>query len=196
MSPHRSPQPFVPPLFPLSLLHRKIPRPSRLTAILRQPSPGTAADGSHIEMANADRSYRLLIVDNDETDRRFYGKLLSGQPHGVSEIRQAADGAAGLAALRAQVPDCLLLDFSLPDQTGLEFLTNAAVDGVLPCAVVMITGAGSEATAVAAMKLGVQDYLVKDQVNARNLWSAIANAVAQAQLRQHLDGSLRQSIAA
>ena len=73
-------------------------------------------------MANADRGYRLLVIDDDETDRRFYGKLLSGQPYGVSEIRQAADGAAGLAALRAQVPDCLLLDFSLPDQTGLEFL--------------------------------------------------------------------------
>ena len=147
-------------------------------------------------MANADRSYRLLIVDGDETDRRFYSKLLGGQPHGVCEIRQAADGAAGLAALRAQVPDCMLLDFSLPDLTGLEFLTDAAVDDVLPCAVVMITRAGSEAIAVAAMKHGVQDYLVKDQVNARNLWSAIANAVAQAELRQHLDGTARAYTAA
>ncbi len=143
-------------------------------------------------MANADRSYRLLIVDDDETDRRFYHRLLTGQPNGVCEIRQAADGAAGLAALREQVPDCVLLDFSLPDVTGLEFLTDAAVDGALPCAVVLITGAGSEAIAVAAMKHGVQDYLVKDQLTVRSLWSAITNAVAQTELRQLLDGSLLQ----
>jgi signal transduction histidine kinase/HPt (histidine-containing phosphotransfer) domain-containing protein len=144
-------------------------------------------------MAETERNYRLLIVDDDETDRRFYHRLLSGPSCGVSEIFQAADGAAGLAALRTQSPDCVLLDFSLPDMTGLEFLNDAAaVDGTLPCAVVLVSGAGSESVAVAAMKQGAQDYLVKDQVNVRDLWRTITGAVAQTELRRRLDGSLRE----
>ena len=73
-------------------------------------------------MASAERSYRLLIVDDDEVDRRLYSRLLTRQEPGAFEIEQTSDGVTGLAALRAQTPDCVLLDFNLPDMTGLEFL--------------------------------------------------------------------------
>src|SRR5690349_19207491 len=115
-------------------------------------------------MNHSGRTYRLLIVDDDETDRRLYGWLLARQAPGDFEIEQAADGAAGIAAIRAKEFDCVLLDFSLPDVTGLEFLAESLVDGELPAAVVLITGHGNETIAVEAMKLGVQDYLVKDHV--------------------------------
>jgi signal transduction histidine kinase len=142
-------------------------------------------------MPNGNRIYRLLIVDDDETDRRLYGWLLARQAPGVFEIEPAVDGAAGIAALRARQFDCVLLDFSLPDVTGLEFLIEAAVDGELPSAVVLITGHGNEAIAVEAMKLGVQDYLVKDHVNEGRLWRAIERAISQRELRQRLAQSAR-----
>ena len=122
---------------------------------------------------------RLLIVDDDETDRRLYGWLLDRQATGRFQIHHAADGAAGIAALRAATFDCVLLDFSLPDVTGLEFLTDVVVNGALPAAFVLITGHGNEAIAVDAMKLGVQDYLVKDHVNEGRLWRAIERAVSR-----------------
>jgi DNA-binding NtrC family response regulator len=147
-------------------------------------------------MANAERTYRLLIVDDDETDRRLYGWLLARQAPGAFEIEPARDGAAGIAALRAREFDCLLLDFSLPDVTGLEFLAEASRDGELPCAVVLITGHGNEAIAVEAMKLGVQDYLVKDHVNEGRLWRSIVRAVSQRELRLRLAGSMRELTAA
>src|SRR5580693_4479780 len=142
-------------------------------------------------MPHGDREYRLLIVDDDETDRRLYGWLLARQAPGRFQIHHAADGAAGIAALRADAFDCVLLDFSLPDVTGLEFLTDAMVDGALPAAIVLITGHGNEAIAVDAMKLGVQDYLVKDHVNEGRLWRAIVRAVSQRELRQRLSESMR-----
>jgi signal transduction histidine kinase/HPt (histidine-containing phosphotransfer) domain-containing protein len=141
-------------------------------------------------MTHADRCYRLLIVDDDETDRRLYGWLLSRAAPGAFEIHQAADGASGILALKTQNFDCVLLDFSLPDMTGLEFLTDAVIDGELATAVVLITGHGNEAIAVEAMKLGVQDYLVKDHVNEGRLWRAIARAVSQTELRQRLASSI------
>jgi signal transduction histidine kinase len=147
-------------------------------------------------MAQTERVYRLLIVDDDETDRRLYGWLLARQAPGQFEIHQASDGAAGLTALRERTFDCVLLDFSLPDVTGLEFLTDCVTNGELPAAFVLITGHGNEAIAVDAMKLGVQDYLVKDHVNEGRLWRAIVRAVSQRELRQRLADSLHALTAA
>jgi signal transduction histidine kinase len=142
------------------------------------------------------RDYRLLIVDDDAVDRRLYGKLLAQLGPDTCNVEQAADGAAGLAALRASKFDCVLLDFRLPDMTGLEFLTAAAANDELPCAVVLITGQGNEAIAVEAMKRGVRDYLVKDQVNATSLWRTMTQAVTQTELQQRLAWSLRDLTAA
>ena len=142
------------------------------------------------------RGYRVLIVDDDAVDRQLYCKLLADFGPDNCSIQQAADGAAGLAALRAERFDCVLLDFSLPGMTGLEFLSAVAVDGALPCAFVLITGRGNEAIAVEAMKRGVQDYLAKDQVNANTLVRTVTQAVNQAELRQRLAGSLRELSAA
>ena len=147
-------------------------------------------------MAHPERVYRLLIVDDDETDRRLYGWLLARQAPGQFDIHQVADGAAGIATLRAQTFDCVLLDFSLPDVTGLEFLSDCVTKGELPAAFVLITGHGNEAIAVDAMKLGVQDYLVKDHVNEGRLWRAIVRAVSQRELRQRLAESMQALTAA
>ena len=143
-------------------------------------------------MTDTKRTYHLLIVDDDETDRRLYSRLLARQARGSCEIHQAADGAAGLAILRERPVDCVLLDFNLPDMNGLEFLAAATDDAGLPFAVVLVTGQGSESIAVEAMKRGVQDYLVKDQVDVGGLWRAIVGAVTQKELRGQLDRSLRE----
>ena len=130
-------------------------------------------------MSNGNRVRRLLIVDDDETDRRLYRRLLARRTQNAFEVEAAVDGAAGIAALRAREFDCLLLDFSLPDGTGLEFLAAAAVDDELPCAVVLITGNSNAAIAVEAMKRGVEAYLVKDDVDEERLFGAIEQAVSR-----------------
>jgi signal transduction histidine kinase len=137
------------------------------------------------------RAYRLLIVDDDAVDRQLYCRSLAQPGPDTCHIQQAANGAAGLAALRANQFDCVLLDFNLPDMTGLKFLSAATVDGELPCAFVLVTGQGNEAIAVETMKRGVQDYLVKDQVNASSLWRTLTQAVTQVELKQRLAASLR-----
>ena len=134
--------------------------------------------------------HRLLIVDDDEIDRRLFTKLLVRQELFDCEVLVAEDGASALAKMRAASPDCVLLDYSLPDMTGLEFLAEATVDGELPCAVVLVTGHGNELIAVEAMKRGVRDYLVKDQVNGTKLGRAVSGAIAERELQQRLARSL------
>jgi signal transduction histidine kinase/HPt (histidine-containing phosphotransfer) domain-containing protein len=134
--------------------------------------------------------YRLLIVDDDPVDRRIIAESLTQIAPGTCRIQQAPDGFAALAALRTDKFDCVFLDYHLPDMNGLEFLTAAAVDGEQPCAVVLVTGQGNEAVAVEAMKRGVQDYLVKDQLNAGALLHALTRAVSKQQLQQRLATTL------
>jgi signal transduction histidine kinase/HPt (histidine-containing phosphotransfer) domain-containing protein len=142
-------------------------------------------------MTGSERIYRLLIVDDDEFDRRHYSRLLAHHAPGACVIVFAADGAAGLILLRAQKFDCVLLDFNLPDMNGLQFLTSATADSESPCAFVLVTGQGNEVIAVKAMKLGVQDYLVKSSLADGKLWDTMVGAVNQRELRLRLDASRR-----
>jgi len=64
-------------------------------------------------------SYRVLIVDDDETDVRHYKRLLGHKGLAAGNVNSAPDGTAGLTALHEEGYDCVLLDFRLPDMTGL-----------------------------------------------------------------------------
>ena len=84
---------------------------------------------------------------------RYLGK------HGF-EMSVAADGEAGLRELQNTTIDLLLLDVRLPGISGLDVLGEIRKsDPDLP--VIMLTAYGDVQTAVAAMKLGASDYLIK-----------------------------------
>lgn len=105
---------------------------------------------------------RILLVDDDEVDRRICKRALSRmQPQ--PEFVDAETAEQALRCLDAQPVDCLLLDYRLPDMDGLELLERLgerAIDERVP--VVMLTGAADVAVAVEAMRRGASDYLVKD----------------------------------
>jgi DNA-binding response OmpR family regulator len=100
---------------------------------------------------------RVLIVEDDPDTARLLGTLLTGT--GVPAPVHAASGRAGIAA--ATQADIVILDYELPDATGMEVL-----DAVrrLPGApsVIVVTAHGSESLAAAALRSGAEDYLVKD----------------------------------
>lgn len=102
-------------------------------------------------------SLTILIVDDEpylpHQLARYLGK------HGY-EVSTAADGETGLCELQKNTIDLLLLDVRLPKKGGLEVLEEIRqTDPDLP--VVMLTAYGDVQTAVAAMKLGASDYLIK-----------------------------------
>ena len=69
----------------------------------------------------------------------------------------------GLQLAHEQKPDCVLLDYHLPDLNGLEFLAALTDDaGDISIPVMMLTGADNATIAVEAMKRGARDYLIKD----------------------------------
>ena len=110
----------------------------------------------------SEKPYRILIIEDSPEDREFYRRRIAQGREQDYVFWETGSGEEGLRLCREVTPDCVLLDYQLPDLDGLEFLDRfpAAVGGAtIP--IVMLTGHGNEAVAVQAMKKGAHDYLVK-----------------------------------
>ena len=142
-------------------------------------------------MATTNDRWTLLIVDDSKADRTVYRRYLSQDPHQHYTVFEADSAEQGLALCQRQWFDAILLDFKLPDMSGLQVLD--AVKSHHPnTAVIMLTGHGSERVAVRAMKGGAQDYLVKDSLKRDVLQHTVRNVVHQTQLRQQLQKNQEQ----
>ncbi len=132
---------------------------------------------------------KILMVDDSAADRRFYRLLLDQDNGAAHEIFEASAAAAGLATCREVRPDCVLLDYRLPDMDGLEFLALLHPDGpnTAPAvAVVMLTGVAGDEMAVKALRAGAHDYLTKDGITAEGLRLAVEKATQKVELTRSL----------
>ena len=130
---------------------------------------------------------RVLIVDDDEVDRLIYERHLSLEEDGL-ETATAASVDEGLALFGEGDFDCVMLDYRIPPGDGLQAL--ARIRELDPfCPVVMLTGVGDERTAVAAMKQGAADYLVKGNHSPIELRRTVSNVIETAILKRHLDSA-------
>ena len=99
----------------------------------------------------------LLLVDDDEP---FLRRLARAMEKRGFELEMAGSVAAGTAIATARPPAYAVVDLRLEDGNGLdvvEVLREKRPD----CRVVVLTGYGAIATAVAAVKIGATDYLSK-----------------------------------
>ncbi|MBC7156875.1 MAG: ActR/PrrA/RegA family redox response regulator transcription factor [Rhodobacteraceae bacterium] len=109
------------------------------------------------EMADIGEDNSLLLVDDDEPFVRRLARAM--EKRGFAPVT-AGSVADGLAAVRAHAPAYAVIDLRLEDGNGLEVveeLRAARPD----CRIVVLTGYGAIATAVAAVKMGATDYLSK-----------------------------------
>ncbi len=128
---------------------------------------------------------RVLIVDDSPEDRELYRRLLVQDREHAYELLEAELGEDGLEIALREEPDCLLLDYKLPDVDGLEFLSRLLTEKLVP--VIVLTGQGNEAVAVEAMKGGAQDYLLKGSVTRERLRLAVQNAIEKVALRRKVE---------
>ena len=131
---------------------------------------------------------KILIIDDNPEDRLAYRRFLRPQEGQESlEISEASDGAAGLALCRTLRPDCVLLDYNLPDTDGLALLAELReLVGADSLCVVMVTGGGNETLAVRALNSGALDYLVKGQFDRGLLDRTVRHAIEKNEWRQYM----------
>jgi len=100
---------------------------------------------------------RILVVDDEEIVRESLGGWL--QKDGYT-VEVAPDGPSALARIKAERWSIMIVDLKMPGMDGLQVLEEAKK--ILPeLAVVIMTAYATVDTAVAAMKAGAYDYLVK-----------------------------------
>jgi two-component system cell cycle sensor histidine kinase/response regulator CckA len=132
--------------------------------------------------------WRVLIIEDECADREIYKRYLRHSTAFQFDFAESGSAAAGLEMSRRWAPDCILLDFNLPDMDGLEVLPRLRGESDrLPCAVVMLTAFGGEELAVNALKNGAMDYLPKGEVAPEVLSHTVVNAIERFQLQHRID---------
>lgn len=129
----------------------------------------------------------ILIVDDSPEDRAVYIRYLERDSDCRYRITTVDLGDEGLDKMREEQPDCIVLDFNLPDMDALEFLGDMSDRPGQNPAVVMITGQGSEHIAVESMKRGVKDYLIKGNITGEKFVAAVTNAVEKQSMQNELE---------
>ncbi|MEA2669616.1 MAG: two-component system, OmpR family, operon response regulator KdpE [Chloroflexota bacterium] len=99
---------------------------------------------------------RILVVEDDRALRTV---LVGALQSGGFEVEQAADGSAGVQALKARTFDIVLLDIGLPFVDGWHVLSS--LEGRRVPSVIVISARGDQADKVRALDLGADDYLAK-----------------------------------
>ena len=100
---------------------------------------------------------RILVLDDEET---LAGLLAGRLREAGHQVRTAYSAAQALQALAAEPVELVLSDLMLPDANGIELMPRL-LEKSPSAKVVMMTGTGSTALAVKAMKAGAEDYLEK-----------------------------------
>lgn len=102
-------------------------------------------------------SASILLVEDDQIARLALGKILAGAGY---MVREAPDGESAVALLNQFEFDIVVTDLRLPGIDGIEVL-KSAMALALPPSVLLLTGHGTLDTAIAALRVGAYDYLLK-----------------------------------
>jgi len=131
---------------------------------------------------------KVLIVDDEKLIRWSVRRQLEEWGYLALE---AESGAGGLAQIRAEAPDLIVLDVRLPDLSGIEVLREIKQNN-LSIPVIMITADPQLDDIKTAIKLGALDF-VKKPLDFDEFQITVANAIDRLQLRSERD-SLREEV--
>lgn len=134
---------------------------------------------------------KILVVDDSAVDRQIAGGFVD--ECGSTAI-YAENGAEALERIERERPDVVLTDLLMPEMDGLKLVEHIRAD-YPDVPVVLMTGHGSEDTAVAALKAGASSYVPKRNLatELREALRAVLTAVEARDHREKVRAFLRRS---
>jgi PAS domain S-box-containing protein len=132
--------------------------------------------------------FSALVVEDEPDYALIVQKCLEMGVEPTPQIRHAETLKQALRELSAAPADIILLDLNLPDSLGFD--TVRALNTAAPsAAIIVITATGGEDIAKLMLRGGAQDFMTKDEIDARTLNRAIMYALE----RKRADNELRSS---
>ncbi|MFH1469888.1 MAG: response regulator [Pseudomonadota bacterium] len=140
-------------------------------------------------MSNLHQPVSLLIVDDDISIRELLVEYLSTRGY---RVEGTSDGRVAMELVRTGPYDCVITDYQIPHVDGLTIL-RAARQLSPPLPTILMTGYGTVETAVAALKDGAADFLLKP-FRLRRMHEAIVHALERSR-QTRADNRLASTVA-
>jgi len=131
--------------------------------------------------------YTLLLVDDEPLVRRGITTLVDLHALNIGQVYEADNGQDALALFEAHSPDLILLDINMPRMNGLELAQAIrSLNPEVPIAI--ITGYDYFDYAVKALKIGVEDYILKpvSRKDVAEVLTKLIDRLSAARSRQEL----------
>lgn len=141
-----------------------------------------------------DLKIRILYVEDNPDDQLILKRSLKEKMPSSFDLMTVDTGTKGLQKIEKENFDLLLLDYRLPDMTGIEFVQELKKRNI-KTPIILLTGKGSENVAVEAMKLGVRDYIIKEDIGSQRLVESIKEILLKSSLPETIDLETAKSIA-
>ncbi|MCX7878175.1 MAG: response regulator [Ignavibacteria bacterium] len=138
---------------------------------------------------------KILLIEDNPGDARLIEEYLSEAVNMEHTVKVADRLSSGIEILDNEPVDVVLLDLKLPDSEGLSNVEQIfSVSPNVP--IVVLTGLNDETTAINAVKMGAQDYLVKDKVDSDLLVRSIKYAIERKRAEEEHQKLLQQRVRA
>jgi PAS domain S-box-containing protein len=143
-------------------------------------------------MSERGEAIRVLHVDDDPGLVDVAATFLEREDDRIT-VRSATSAADGLAVLETHEVDCVVSDYEMPGQNGIDFL-EAVRETYPDLPFILYTGKGSEEVASEAVSAGVTDYMQKETGTDQYavLANRVANSVEQYRAEQEAERTRRR----
>lgn len=131
----------------------------------------------------------ILIIDDNPDDRELIREFLKRGKLEDSfsfEVAEAYSLDSAIKKIDEKKPDCILLDYLLPDVKGLEALPVLRQKLHSGMCIILLTGGGNEEIVVQAFRGGVMDYLQKGNFMPSELCHSVEVAIHRKEIREEL----------
>ena len=135
---------------------------------------------------------RTLLVEDDPADARLLQEMVALLGDADLVLHPCRTLAEAVAEIEAHAPDCVLLDLSLPDVTGLDGIDRLR-ERFPELPIIILTGLNDEEVALDALGAGAQDYLVKGTIDGAGLKRAVRYAIERKSAENELAHLGRQN---
>lgn len=122
--------------------------------------------------------FSVLLVEDDEGEALLIEKMLIGANDATFDVKHVVTLRNALTVIHAIRPDIVLLDLSLPDFHGYDTVVEYTKNCNTPF--IVLTGNDDMQMAIRAVNLGAEDYLLKNDLQARKLEMALTVACGKA----------------